>query len=290
MEIKRIAVMSPGDMGQAVAQQLKSKGFEVLTALSARSERTRGLAQAAGLKDVGTLDALVAQSDVILSIMNPGSAIGFAKEIAAAMRSTGKQPLFVDCNALAPQTMVEIESIIVGAGGRIIDGGIIGPPPRGDAKTRFYVSGPGAEALSVTATPQWIVRVVGSKVGDASATKMCYAAMGKGTQALVTELMVAAHRLGVTEAVVGEFTGKIGDVYRYAMSELPRMTPKAYRWDPEMREIAKTFAAVGLTPKTYEGAAEVYAFVAQTALGKETPESRDLLRSGEDVARLLAKP
>ena len=38
----------------------------------------------------------------------------------------------------------------------------------------------------------------------------------------------------------------------------------------------------------FQGAADVYRFVAATALGKETPESRDKAREGKDVVRLLA--
>jgi 3-hydroxyisobutyrate dehydrogenase-like beta-hydroxyacid dehydrogenase len=288
MDIRTIGVMSPGDMGQAIAQQLKSKGFTVLTALAARSARTQALGRAAGLADVGAVQELVAQCDVILSVMNPGSALDFAREVAAGMRATCKHPVLVDCNAIAPQTMVEIGRLIADAGGRVVDGGIIGPPPRGEAKPRLYLSGPGAEELSVLSTPQLIIRTVGSKIGDASATKMCFSAMNKGMQSLVTELMVASHRLGVADAVTAEFGGKIGEVYRYAAGELPKMPSKAYRWVPEMREIAKTFAGVGLTPRIFEGAAELYEFVAQTPLGKETPENRDKSRTGEEVAKLLA--
>jgi 3-hydroxyisobutyrate dehydrogenase-like beta-hydroxyacid dehydrogenase len=288
MDIRTIGVMSPGDMGQAIAQQLKNKGFDVLTALAARSARTQALGRAAGLADVGTVRELVAQCDVILSVMNPGSALDFAREVAAGMRATGKHPVLVDCNAIAPQTMQEIGRLVADAGGRVVDGGIIGPPPRGEAKPRLYLSGPGAEELSVLSTPQLIIRTVGKNVGDASATKMCFSAMNKGMQSLVTELMVASHRLGVADAVTAEFGGKIGEVYRYAAGELPKMPSKAYRWVPEMREIAKTFAGVGLTPRIFEGAAELYEFVAQTPLGKETPENRDKSRTGEEVAKLLA--
>ena len=41
MTFKTIGVMSPGSMGQAIAQQLQSNGFEVCTALDGRSARTR---------------------------------------------------------------------------------------------------------------------------------------------------------------------------------------------------------------------------------------------------------
>ena len=45
MKIENVGVMSPGDMGQAVAIQIKAKGLNVYTALEHRSERTRGLAR-----------------------------------------------------------------------------------------------------------------------------------------------------------------------------------------------------------------------------------------------------
>jgi len=55
-----------------------------------------------------------------------------------------------------------------------------------------------------------------------------------------------------------------------------------------MLEIAKTLDAVGLTPRMYQGTADMYEFVAATALGRETPENRDKSRGGKDVVRLLA--
>ena len=68
------------------------------------------------------------------------------------------------------------------------------------------------------------------------------------------------------------------------------MIPKAHRWVGEMEEIARTFEDCGLTPKTYLGAAEIYDFVAQTALGKISPEQwRDAGRSFEEVVAELAE-
>jgi hypothetical protein len=39
----------------------------------------------------------------------------------------------------------------------------------------------------------------------------------------------------------------------------------------------------------FQGAADVYRFVAGTSLGRETPENRDKTRQGKDVVRLLAQ-
>jgi len=289
MKIEHVGVMSPGDMGQAVASQIKAKGLNVYTALEHRSDRTKGLAREAGLIDAGSLAQLVARCDVVLSVMDPGSAVAFAREISDAIRAAGRHTLVVDCNAIAPNTVHEIAGLVQQAGGRFLDGGIIGPPPRGKAKTNLYVSGPGAADLEQLAGPQLIVRMIGEGVADASSLKMCYGALNKGTQALWLEVLVAAERLGIAGLLDEQLQASQGDGYKRALGQFPILPPKAYRWVPEMLEIAKTLSGAGVTPQMFQGAADVYRFVAATALGKETPESRDRAREGKDVVRLLAQ-
>jgi len=288
MKIENIGVMSPGDMGQAVAQQLKTKGFNVCTALDKRSARSKALAQQAGLADLGSIARLTERCEVILSIMNPGAALDFATEAAQALSATRRSPLFVDCNAIAPVTMQAINAKITAAGGRCVDASIIGPPPRGAAKTWLYVSGAEARELEQLATPQITVRVLSDRLGDASAIKMCYGAMNKGMIAMVLELLIAARRLGVDAALDAQLKETHRDIYDRIIGALPVMPPKAYRWVPEMLQIAQTFESAGMTPRMFQGAADMYEFIAATALGKETPESRDKSRTGKDVVKMLA--
>ena len=288
MKIANIGIMSPGDMGQAVALQLRAKGFNVCTALEGRSDRTRALAREAGLTDAGSIGQLVARCDVVLSIMDPGSAVDFARLAAEGLRASGSKTLIVDCNAIAPDTVRQIAGIIEQGGGRFLDGGIIGPPPRGKAKTNLYVSGPGAGNLEQLAGPQLIVHAIGDGISDASALKMCYGALNKGTQALWLEVLIAAQRLGVADLLDQQLQQSQTERYNWALGQFPPLPPKACRWVPEMLEISKTLSAAGMTAKMFEGAADVYRFVAATSLGKETPESRDKTRGGKDIVRLLA--
>ena len=288
MKIKNIGLMTPGDMGQAVALQLKQKGISVYTALEKRSERSKTLARQADLTDVGSIARLTECCDLILSIMNPGAALEFGAELAQAMARTQCRPLFVDCNAIAPVTVQEIESEIIAVGGRCMDGCIIGAPPRGGKKCRFYFSGAGAAELQQLATPEMDVKCLGDRVGDASALKMCYATMTKGVGALVLELLIAGRRLGIGEALVNQIKETEGGIYDAVMRKLMVMPPKAYRWVPEMNQIARCLESAGMTPRMMQGAADIYEFVAATALGKETPENRDDSRTSEDVVRLLA--
>lgn len=284
-----IGITSPGDMGQGVAMCLKAMGFNVCMASDGRSPRTRGLGEKAGLTDLHSLENLVKECDMVLSVLDPGAAVTNAKAVAAACKATGRKTVFVDCNAVAPQTMTEITGIMSAAGCTTIDAGIIGPPPRGTAKQRFYVSGPNAELMNRINSPQISVRIAGEKIGDASAVKMCYAAMTKGSIALGVELLVAARKLGVAQTLEAEFKASQAELYESVLSRSERMPFKAYRWVPEMQEIAKTFEGAGLTPRILQGAADLYAQIASTPQGKESPEeARDKNRSGIQVIEGLA--
>ncbi|HYH11481.1 MAG TPA: DUF1932 domain-containing protein, partial [Thermomicrobiales bacterium] len=173
------------------------------------------------------------------------------------------------------------------AGATVADVGIIGPPPRKPG-TRFYASGPGAEAFGELRNHGLDVRLVEGEVGQASAVKMCYGALTKGLQALATELLIAARLAGVDETLRAEQEDSMGDVLRWVEGGLPMMPPKAYRWVGEMEEIASFFNDLGMTPDLLNGAAEIYRMVAATPIGKESPENRDPNRDMYGVVAALA--
>ena len=101
-------------------------------------------------------------------------------------------------------------------------------------------------------------------------------------------MLFAAERLGVAGLLVQQLQQSQTERFAWALGQFPVLPPKAYRWVPEMLEISKTMDTTGMTPKMFQGAADIYRFVAGTSLGKETPENRDKTRKGEDVVRLLA--
>jgi 3-hydroxyisobutyrate dehydrogenase-like beta-hydroxyacid dehydrogenase len=291
MDIRNIGLVSPGDMGQALAIRLGEAGFAIHGALDGRSDETRRMAAEAGMRDCGSLTELVRACDLIVSVVSPGLARSVADGVAAALRDTGRQIAFADLNAISPQAARDEERVIRGAGGIFIDGGIIGPPPRGEkARPRIYVSGPDARLFEQIRHPNLQVRVLSDRAGDASALKMCYAAMTKGVTAVTLELLVAAHDLGVEAAVEQELRDSRSDVLDWQMTNMATVPARSGRWVPEMQQIAHTFQEVGLTPTIFEGAAELYAMVAATPLGKETPEqARAARRDGLTITRTIAE-
>ncbi len=287
MALRSVGILSPGDMGHTVGAVLREHGLRLLTCLDGRSERTRALAAEAGIEDVPTLEDLVVAADIILCILVPAEATGVAQRIAAAIRTTGAGVLYADCNAIAPQTVRTIGAAITGAGGRFADVGIIGGPPK-QPGTRFYASGPGAADFAALSDYGLEVRVLDGDVGQASGLKMCYGALTKGLQALGTELLVAAKLMGLEETLRAEQEQSTPDVLGWLSRAVPTMPPKAYRWVGEMEEIAATFAGLGMTPHIFAGAADLYRFIAETPIGKESPETRDRDRGLDGIVAALA--
>jgi 3-hydroxyisobutyrate dehydrogenase-like beta-hydroxyacid dehydrogenase len=196
--------------------------------------------------------------------------------------------VYVDCNAVSPATARSVGKIIEKAGSRFVDAGIIGPPPKQNGTTRFYASGADAEHFAELKGYGLDVRVIGSEIGQASGLKMVYAALTKGLTALSTELLVAARQMGLYRDLLEEFRMSQAQEYGRMEKALPSMPPKARRWVGEMEEIAKTFQDLSLTPRIYQGAADVYRFIGQTPLADETPETRDKKRTLEEMVEILA--
>jgi len=283
-----VGLLSPGDMGHVVGKVMVDHGLKVLTCLADRSERTRGLAAAGGIEDTPSYEALVEQVDLMVSIMVPAEAMGAATRVAEALKSTVSTLTYVDCNAIAPETVRHMADIVTAAGARFVDAGIIGGPPRKPGGTRLYASGEHAADFAVLNDYGLEVPVIGEEIGQASGLKMCYAALTKGTSAVMIELLTGAKRMGLFDSLIGELE-KSQPGRLEMMQGLTNVPNRSRRWIGEMEEIAKTFGDLGLTPKIYEGAADIYRLVGGTELADETPETRDKDRTLDQLVEVVAK-
>ena len=288
MDIGTVAILSPGDMGHAVGQRLRENELDVVTCLAGRSERTRNLAAKAGIRDVSTMEELVEQSDLIMSMTVSAAVPGLCRGIADALAATGAGVLFAECNAIAPQLARELEPVITDAGGQFVDVSIIGGPPRPGYSPHFYASGENAAAFGQLNDFGLTVLTLDGEVGQASGIKMCYAAMTKGSWALYTELLVAAELMGLTEPLLAEFQSGQQAVLQRMERTIPTVPPRSRRWVSEMEEIRDTFAHLGMTPRLFEGVAEMYEFIGGTPLGEESPETRNRDRTFVETIRQLA--
>jgi putative dehydrogenase len=285
MTPETIAVLMPGDMGHAVGRVLRKHGHRVITNLTGRGEHTRNLAQVGGLEDVGSLGAIVMQANLILSILPPASALSLAQAVAEEMTQQSRYPIYVDCNAISPQTAREVGRTVTEAGSCFIDAGIIGSAPGKGRGPRFYVSGADVRPMLELNGKGFDVIEAGKNAGEASAMKMVYAALTKGTWTLHTAIMMAAQRLGVCDALIAEFEHSQNAALSAIRGRVPFIPADSARWVGEMEEIAATFEQVGVTSGFHKGAADVFRILEKTPYAQETRADMDTTRTLEEALK-----
>ncbi|MBO0744699.1 MAG: NAD(P)-dependent oxidoreductase [Candidatus Dormibacteraeota bacterium] len=253
--MKRIGLLSPGEMGSAIGARLVDAGHRVVWASAGRGAATAARAKQARLEDTGTVAALVAGSDVVLSVVPPQ----FALQTAVAVAASGFSGLYVDANAIAPSTATEVATTVTSSGARFVDGGIVGPPPVRAGTTRLYLSGAGAGAVTelFEATPVEAILLPGEPT-SASALKLAYAAWTKGSAALLLAAHELAVRSGVAEALEAEWERSQGALTSRLFAARTSAASKGWRWTPEMLEIAAAMRARDLPPGFHQAAASIF--------------------------------
>ena len=252
MALERVGLLHPGEMGAAIGAVLIERGHRVAWASAGRSTETRARAEAAALEDVGDVSR-VAETEIVFSICPPHAALDVAEALS------GFRGLFVDANAIAPETARAVTAVIEAGGGRFVDGGIVGPPPHERGTTRLYLSGRAAEAVAELFRDSRVdARPLSTEIGAASALKMAYAAWTKGTAALLLAIGDLARREGVEDALLGEWAISLPGLAERAQQASRSADAKGWRWVGEMEEIAATFAAAGLPAGFHEAAADIF--------------------------------
>ncbi|WP_051870305.1 NAD(P)-binding domain-containing protein, partial [Streptomyces resistomycificus] len=212
-----VGILHPGAMGAEVAAQAVAAGNEVWWLARGRSAATRQRAEELGLRPATSMAELTAECAVLLSVCPPAAALDVARQVATA----GFDGVYVEANAIGPDRMAQIAEVLGGGGARLVDGGIIGPPPREPVTTRLYLSGDDNVVAEVAAlfdetllTP---VTVAGP-VGRASALKLAFAAYNKISYALAAEACALAEGHGVLADLL--------DVARHMLPDTPLARPQ----------------------------------------------------------------
>lgn len=268
-----IAIIGAGQMGSAIGARCVERGARVITPLAGRSQASQQRALEVGMESC-TLEELV-RAQAILSIVPPGEAMQVAESLLPLLAHA--PALFIDANALAPASKQAMAQRVAEAGGRFLDGVIIGPPPRKtEPGPRIYASGEYAADAAFLGSYGLDLRVLDGPVGIAAALKMCYGGLNKGITALTTAVLLAAERSGVSEALLDEWVISLPYIRKSAPKSVPAMYPKAHRWIAEFEEIA-AFAG--------EDAASSEIFAAIARFFEERARSAE---AGDELAEITA--
>lgn len=270
-----VAIMAQGTMGAGVGKRLSESGALVRTLLSGRSEASAKRARDAGMTPMDDERSLLDGADFFLSILPPDQAENLAKRLAPALAALAKKPIYVDCNAVSPQTVTRIAAAVAPSGAKFVDAGIIGGAPRPGYSPAIYASGPAAGETAVLR--DWGIdwRVIDGPVGAASGLKMSYAGITKGTTAIAAAMLLGAARFGCGEALIAELSKSQPEMLKRMRGGIPTMYDKAYRWVGEMEEISDFLGANRPSSDMYAAIARLYEFLAagdaETNPGPDNP-------------------
>jgi len=277
-----IAIIAQGMMGAGVGRCLNEHGAKVRTLLSGRSAKSAERARAAGMVAAADEHALLAGADFFLSILPPGEAEPLARQLAPTLKALDPKPVYLDCNAVSPETAIRIADIVAPTGARFVDAGIIGGPPRPGYNPRIYASGEHVRAALPLKDWGLDLRAVDGPAGAASALKMSYAGITKGTTALASAMLLGAARAGCAEALVAELSSSQPQLLAQFRTGIPRMYDKAYRWVAEMEEISDFLAANPPSRDIYAAVARLYEYLA-TAQDETKPGPDNAVRTLDRV-------
>ena len=278
-----IGVIAQGMMGAGVGRRLHESGAEVRTLLTGRSPASAERAKAAGMVATANERELLSGTDFFLSILPPGEAEPLARRLAPTLTALDRKPVYIDCNAVSPQTAISIGEAIAPTGAHFVDAGIIGGPPRQGYKgPSIYASGEHVrEALPLR---DWGIdlRAIDGPVGAASAVKMSYAGITKGTTAIAAAMLLGAARFGCAEALIAELSDSQPQMLARMRSNIPGMYDKAYRWVAEMEEISEFLEENPPSHDMYAAIARLYDYLA-AAHAETQPGPENAIRTLDRV-------
>jgi 3-hydroxyisobutyrate dehydrogenase-like beta-hydroxyacid dehydrogenase len=261
-----VGILYAGEMGSALGRLLGAGGLRVVTTLAGRGPRTRRLCREAGLEVLPSLAEVVRQAKVVVSLVPPSAALAVAEQVAAAAREPGPGRLYVDANAVSPETATAIGAVLAAAPVAYVDAAIHGLASQLACGAMLYLSGSRAAEVAGL-LGRWLpVQVVGDRPGQASALKGLLAGMSKGLSALFAEVAVLARASGLSES----FLERCRAYYPGLMEVIDRMLPTyprhAGRRVEELREIEQTQRALGLEPLMVRAARQVTEAMAEADL------------------------
>lgn len=227
-------------MGAAFAAQATAKGARVLWCPVGRSQATHDRARRAGLIPVDSLDQMTQAADMILAICPSTAAQHVANEVA----ELAYQGIYIEANVISPQRCSRIAERLTERGSLVVDAAVFGPPPHMNTPAAMYLAGDGAATEKVArlfdGTAIEVIKLE-NEIGSASALKMAYSSYQK----VSTLLAALAHALAAKHGVTKHLLTEASHTTHVPLAEperLPGLAANAWRWAPELQELADTFA------------------------------------------------
>lgn len=240
-----------GEAAQAFAEKRNADGgapraYDIKTDDGATRDAKRADYARSGVRGCDSPGEALAGASAVLSLVTADQALPAAQRCAGLLDANA---VWFDMNSVAPNTKRAAAEVIEHAGGRYLDVAVMAPVLPARCAVPLLLSGPaatvGAEMLAAIGFSN--IRVVGDRIGMASAIKMIRSVMVKGLEALTTECMLAADAAGVRNEVLASLDASWpgADWAAKADYNLDRMMVHGLRRAAEMEEAVKTLDALG---------------------------------------------
>jgi len=210
----------------------------------------------AGVEAVGSMAALTAKADVIVSAVTASQAWSVADEAARTLRPG---TWLMDLNSCSPEAKRRSSERIDGAGGRYVESAVMTTVPGYGIRVPMLLGGPHAAAFRELMAPLGFdMQVADARIGIASATKMCRSVMIKGLESLLVESLTTARHYGVEDRVLASLRETFPELdwEKVASYMIMRTALHGKRRAEEMREVAVTVRDAGLEPFMASATAE----------------------------------
>ncbi|MHB8916705.1 MAG: DUF1932 domain-containing protein [Desulfocucumaceae bacterium] len=249
----RLGFLGFGEAGYEIAKGLKSEGINrIFICHRKRSDPARARAVRARAEEVGavylrSIEEVVELSEVVISVVTPDTAEGVAKVASTFLKP---EQVYLDLTSSQPSSMERVARTIEISGGMFVDGAIMASVPVFRHHVLIYTSGKAAKQLALKMNQYGMnIQVVGDRPGEASAIKLLVSVASKGLEALLVEMLLAAHHYRVEEVVLAA----LNEFFKMGLNELvDRFVGSdaihAARRAEEMKGAAEMLRQIGLDP------------------------------------------
>lgn len=233
----RIGLLGYGEAGQSIAKSLIKKFKIKITAYDKNYKKLKTNKKNL-IKFAKNPKELANNSNIIVSVVTADQSFIAAKSI---YKFLNKDHIFLDGNSVSPGTKKKTQKINKKI--NYIDMAIMAPINPNGHQTKILVSGKNQKKINQFLRKykfnyQWR----GKEVGNSAVVKMLRSIMIKGTEALLTEAVTAANKIGLEDKILksAEKTLNMKNITGLADYFMERCALHGLRRADEMNEVVKT--------------------------------------------------
>jgi 3-hydroxyisobutyrate dehydrogenase-like beta-hydroxyacid dehydrogenase len=246
----RIGFIGFGEAARAFCDSLAGEGisFAAYDILFDDAERAEAMRAAMRERNVTIAEAPAGlrDADWIISAVTADQSLIAARSLLPHLV---QGQLVIDLNSVSPGRKRETAAEVAEAGAVYLDMAVMAPVhPRGHRTPVLLAGEPALSLAKEMEALGFNCRVVGDRVGAATAIKMVRSVFVKGLEAITVDALLAAEASGCFEEILASLSSSYPglDLPKTAPYQLERTLRHGARRAAEMRESAATLDALGL--------------------------------------------